>query len=147
MVHIIVFLCVMPTADLKATSAEDDLKTLQGKWEVTDIELPTGERKPDKEKEKLFAKIDEAKLSGIGPEMTIKLDLSHNPKWIDLGFKKGEKDFDIHCIYELSGDTLKICMPVAKVGVPFENKRPGSFEGGKGKDVVVFTMKRANRGN
>jgi uncharacterized protein (TIGR03067 family) len=61
------------------------------------------------------------KFTGLGPEMTVKLDVSKKPNWMDLTFKKGDQFFPIHAICEINGDELRICMPVAQRGVLFEN--------------------------
>ena len=45
-------------------------------------------------------------------------------------------------IYELDKDGLKLCIPMAKPGKPFENVRPSLIDT-KGKDAMLVKLKRA----
>jgi uncharacterized protein (TIGR03067 family) len=101
---------------------QNELKKLEGSWNVIYMEID-GLRQP-KEKSPKQIIITGDKLTGIGPPMSLTLDISRNPKWIDLVFKKGDQSFPIHAIYDVSDDELRICMPVAQPGILFENKRP-----------------------
>ncbi|MCI0455474.1 MAG: TIGR03067 domain-containing protein [Gemmataceae bacterium] len=74
--------------------------------------------------------------------MDVRLDPSQKPKWIDLTFKKGEKSYPLKAIYDLSGDELRLCIPLAQPGVAFENKRPDGFET-KDKPLALLRLKRA----
>ncbi|HLW68098.1 MAG TPA: TIGR03067 domain-containing protein [Gemmataceae bacterium] len=64
---------------------------------------------------------------------TIKLDPSAKPKTIDLTEKNKKVSLGI---YELSGDTLKLCF--AEPGTD----RPKMFESAKGSNVVYVVLKR-----
>jgi uncharacterized protein (TIGR03067 family) len=121
-----------------------ELKQLDGTWEVTALEVD-GKVQP-KEKSPKQIVITGDKLTGLGPEMTITVDPAKKPKWIDLIFKKDNKQYPIRSIYEISGDELRICMPLAPRGKGFDNKRPESFDT-KGKAVALFKAKRATKKN
>jgi uncharacterized protein (TIGR03067 family) len=122
-------------ADLKR-----ELELLQGTWRVVAVEID-GKSQP-REKSPKEIVIAGNKLSGIGPEMTMTLDPTKKPKWMDLTFKKEDKDYPVKAIYEIEGDKLKLCIPLAPVGKMFENKRPESFDTA-GKAVALFKAERA----
>lgn len=118
----------------------DDLKQLEGSWEVVSMEANGKQAPSDKMPKKLT--IAGNKLTGLGPEMEIKADASKAPKWIDLTFKRGEQSNSLKAIYELKGDTLKLAIPLAQPGKPFENERPTGFES-NGKLQATMTLKRS----
>lgn len=118
--------------------AKKELELLQGTWKVAlevDGKVQPAEKSP---KEIIIAG---NKLTGIGPDMTMRLDPTKKPKWVDLTFKKMNKAYPIRAIYEIDGNHLKICIPLAAKGKVFENKRPESFATA-GKSVALFTAKR-----
>jgi len=81
------------------------------------------------------------KLTGLGPDMEVRLDPNQKPKWIDLTFKKGDKSYPLKAIHDLSGDELRLCIPVAQPGVVFDNIRPDGFDT-KDKSVALLRLKR-----
>ncbi len=139
---------LLVSAVLFSTSADQqvdskqELKLLEGTWQVLTLEVD-GKPQPPEKSPKEFV-ITDNKLTGIGPEMTMMLDATKKPKWVDLTFKKKDKDYPIKAIYELEGDNLKICMPLAAKGKVFENKRPENFDTA-GTGVALFTAKRATK--
>ena len=129
----------------RATAQGDraqELKQLEGMWDVIAFEVD-GKVQP-KEKSPKQIVITGDKLTGLGPEMTITVDPAKKPKWIDLIFKKTNKPYPIRAIYDVRGDELRICMPLAPRDKVFENKRPDSFDT-KGKSVALFKAKRAKK--
>jgi uncharacterized protein (TIGR03067 family) len=116
-----------------------ELKLLAGTWRVVMVEID-GKAQPAEKSPKEIV-IAGNKLSGIGPEMTMTLDPTKKPKWVDLTFKKGDKDYPIRAIYEIEGDNLQLCIPMARKGKLFDNKRPESFDTA-GKDAALFQAKR-----
>ena len=137
-VLIVIGLAVTVRADDK-----DEVKKLEGNWDVVSIvaggmeqELPKG--KAD------GLKIKDGKFTGFGPEITLATDATKKPKWLNMTFARDGKEQTINAIYELDGDELKICMPLAPkkgVGV-FENKQPEGFDT-KDKPEMMLKMKRA----
>ncbi len=119
--------------------AKQELKLLQGTWRVLALEVDGKAQPPEKSPKEII--IAGNKVTGIGPEMTMRLDPTKKPKWVDLAFKKMDKVYPIRAIYEIEGNNLKICMPLAAKGKVFENKRPEGFSTA-GKGVALFTAKR-----
>src|SRR5262249_39057488 len=121
---------------------KQELKLLQGTWRVVAVQID-GKSQPAEKSPKEIV-IAGNKLSGIGPEMTTTLDPTKKPKWVDLTFKKEDKDYAVRAIYEIVGDNLKLCIPLAPVGKMFENKRPDSFDT-VGKAVALFKAERTEK--
>jgi uncharacterized protein (TIGR03067 family) len=122
---------------------KDELKKLEGEWQVIETvfggtEVPPGKGAPEK------ATIKNGKLTGIGAEVTLATDATKKPKWLNMTFTRDGKEQTINAIYELTGDELKICMPLApKKGekAVFENKRPEGFDT-KDKPEMMLKMTR-----
>ncbi len=115
-----------------------ELKKLAGTWTIVSAEK-SGEKPPAGELDgvrviiagnKIAFKKDD-KLDG--EEGTFKLDLATKPKQIDLM----GKDKLLQGIYELSGDTLKIC-----ASAPGE-ARPTKFASPEGSKTFLLILKRA----
>jgi uncharacterized protein (TIGR03067 family) len=122
---------------------KDELKKLEGAWEVTDLKA-AGKEEPYKGKlDKLTIK--DGTLTGFGPEVKLSTDATKKPKWLNMTFSRDGMERTVNAIYELSGDELKIAIPMAPgkdSGKAFENKRPESFDS-TGKIVMVITAKKA----
>lgn len=133
--RILIFLSV--SLLLGADTQKDDAvkaetKNLQGTWSVVSAERE-GNKVPDDEIKKTTLVIKGDKLIARKTENTPKpeekitemsftLDPTKNPKWIDVTYTSGErKDESSQGIYEVKGDTLKICMSRAAT-------RPMEFE-------------------
>jgi len=71
---------------------------------------------------------------------TFKIDPSKKPKHINMTVKKGDKFVDKTSlgIYELTGDTLKVCYSVAP------NPRPTDFTSGPKSGRALVVYKRVN---
>jgi len=70
-------------------------------------------------------------------KLTMKLDPSTTPKCVDIVITGGDqKDAVLEGIYELQGDTLKICAKV--IG----KERPGQFTSPEGSNIVLVVLKR-----
>ena len=130
-------------------NAQEDLKTLQGTWNVTFIEaggVRTPAGKISKGLQFIF-KDDQLKMISAedknGSELTIKLDPSHKPKAIDLTWKEAPfKNKTALGIYAFEGKTLKLCFP----DDPDEDStRPKTFTMKKGSLARVFWLERAKK--
>jgi uncharacterized protein (TIGR03067 family) len=130
-------------ADDKA-DLEKEVRKFQGAWtfessEASGKELPAGELKGfiitfegDKHTVK---KGDEVIQAG-----TMKLDPSKSPKAIDVTITEGpEKGAVMLGIYELSGDTLKVCFDAQG------KKRPTEFKSAPGSETFVNVHKRLKK--
>lgn len=123
---------------------KDELKKLEGDWEIVAVEaggqvIPAGKGVPEK------LVIKDGKLTGFGPEVKLGTDSTKMPKWLNMTFARDGKDTTINAIFELTGDKLKISMPLAPKkgsGAVFENKRPEGFDT-KDKPEMVIKAKRA----
>jgi uncharacterized protein (TIGR03067 family) len=121
-----------------AGDAQKDQEKIQGFWKAVKAtasgkELPAdivAEMKMEFAGDKAYD-IEECKKAG---EFSFKLDPAKKPRHIDLLYKDGKK---ILGIYEVSGDTLKLC-----VG---EKKRPEAFTSPAGSDVILTVMQRVKK--
>ena len=119
-----------------------ELKQLQGTWRIVALEVDGKPQPAEKSPKEIIIAGD--KLDGLGPEMILKIDATKKPKWADLTFKKGDKEFPIRAIYELDGDNFKLCFSMAKAGKAFENKRPEGFDTA-GKGTALFLAMRMKK--
>jgi uncharacterized protein (TIGR03067 family) len=120
----------------EAPPKEEDKKTdkdkLQGPWQAV-----SGEKRGQPVADNLVQNYkvtftgDKIKLSTIddSPEGTYTLDPAKKPKTIDITISDRERAIGI---YEVDGDTLKLCMVEDKDG----NERPTEFAG-KGKAILI----------
>jgi uncharacterized protein (TIGR03067 family) len=123
-----------------ATGPEADLPKLQGNWQATTIEIEGkavslgagGPRLTIKDKFAWFT------ASGKTDKDEIRIDSTKSPKTIDLvsldGPNRGKTQKGI---YELSGDSFKVCMPEGE-----KEPRPTSFVTKVGLKAATFTFKR-----
>jgi uncharacterized protein (TIGR03067 family) len=122
---------------------KDELKKLEGTWEIVLLEgggkeVPKGKGAPEK------LTIKDGKMTGFGPEIRLSTDATKKPKWLSMTFTREGKDATVNAIYELNGEELKICLPLAPAkgsGAVFENKRPESFDT-KDKAEMLIKAKR-----
>jgi uncharacterized protein (TIGR03067 family) len=109
---------------LAADDAKDDHETIQGTWKAVAVE-DSGQKTPEAALKAINVKwvIGKDKIAyqvgKMTTEWTYKLDPTKKPKWIDL--KEGDRAMP--GIYELDGDTLKVCYPERGKG-----KRSTAFE-------------------
>jgi uncharacterized protein (TIGR03067 family) len=123
---------------------KDELKKFEGNWEVVLVEgagkeVPKGKGGPEK------LTIKDGKMTGFGPEIKLMPDPSKKPKWLGMTFSREGVETTINAIYEIEGDELKICLPLAPKkgqGAVFENKRPEGFDT-KDKAEMLMKLKRS----
>lgn len=138
--------CVLALLLAAAAGAEDkkdEAKKLEGTWEVVAL-VGAGKEIPKESSPKKLV-VKDGKLTGFGPEMRLDTDATKTPKWLGMTFARDGKDFTVKAIYELSGDELKICIPMAPTkdsGKAFENKRPEGFDT-KDKAEMFIHLRRA----
>jgi uncharacterized protein (TIGR03067 family) len=120
------------------------LLELQGTWQLESIE--DGKKaKIDVKKRTLFVGADLV-LVQQGEKLVqagqVRLNTSKSPPTIDIVVRKGEhEDNTMLGIYELKGDTLKVCFD------PEGESRPKKFEAKKDSAVFVAVYKRVKRAN
>ncbi len=136
----VLLLCGLTAGAQEKADPAKEMKKLEGTWQVTAMEVFGKPAPPDKAPKQLV--ISGGKLTGLGQDMDIQIDPAKTPRWIDLTFKKGDKAYPLKAIYDLSGDELRLCIPLAEAGVAFENKRPEGFDT-KDKPLALLRLKRA----
>jgi uncharacterized protein (TIGR03067 family) len=127
-----------------------DQDHLQGTWAVTEL-VANGKPAPEEvvQKMKWTVKGDKLTLSLPGrdgkpatKEFRFKLGPTKSPRTIDLTALDGPYKGTVSLgIYELDGDTLKLCVS----NNPRKKDRPGAFDSPPGSQMGLFTMKRGKR--
>ena len=128
------------------TAKGDDPKdrdAIQGTWLASTAELG-GKPFPEEVRKsiKLTLKDDKYTVTvGKNPDQgTVKLDPSAKPKALDIAGSEGpNKGKTIPAIYELDGDTLKICYDLSG------KSRPAQFKTTEGTQLFLVTYKREKR--
>jgi uncharacterized protein (TIGR03067 family) len=139
------FTLTLVLSTMQASHGDDpkDSDALQGTWLATAAELG-GKPFPDEVRQSIKLALQGDKYTvtvGKNPDHgTVKLDPSAKPKAMDItgteGPNKGKK---IPAIYELDGDTLKICYDLSGKG------RPAEFKTTAGTQLFLVTYKREKR--
>jgi uncharacterized protein (TIGR03067 family) len=129
---------------LAADEAKDDREAIQGTWKVVATEDSGRETPPEALKNlKIKWVITKDKITYQVGKMTTAwsytLDPAKKPKWIDLT----ESGRPMLGVYELDGDTLKVCYPEA---VRYKGRRSTALES-KPDSVndVLVVLKREKR--
>jgi len=136
---------ILVSGPVLATDEKDEMKKLDGRWDVTALVMAGTETPADKRPKSLTIKA--GVLTGFGPEMNLATDATKSPKWLNMTFKREGTESTVNAVYALDGDTLKICLPLAPAkgqGKGFENKRPEGFET-KDKAEMMIALKRAKK--
>jgi uncharacterized protein (TIGR03067 family) len=92
--------------------AQKDVEKLQGAWKVLSYVLTgTPQDGNDGQPKELVFEKDKILFTGSADEkeMTYRLDVTKKPKQIDMILTEDGKKITFPGIYELDGDTLKIC--------------------------------------
>jgi uncharacterized protein (TIGR03067 family) len=123
----------------KKNSGTEELKKIQGQWTVESLEA-NGEKLPADEAKKMKLTIkDENWTLDRGDDTTkgtIKLAPSKNPKEFDAMIE-GSGDAVLG-LYELKGDTLKMCWTSPG------GERPTAFKGDDGKTLVFYKKAKSD---
>jgi uncharacterized protein (TIGR03067 family) len=119
----------------RAADAKDDKAKIAGTWSVVKAEFD-GKEDPEGKDAKLVFEGDKisVKMKDRTEDATFKLDPSQKPRHIDI---KEKGDRTIPGIYELDGDSLKICFPRGN-----DKERPKEFTGKAGSGTMLVTLKR-----
>jgi uncharacterized protein (TIGR03067 family) len=144
---IVLAVALLMAADTpKDNAVKKEADMLQGTWRVASAERD-GMAAPDDEIKKITVTIKGDKLTARRTEnadkpeekvyeMSFTLDPNQKPKWIDVTYMDGErKGESSQGIYELNGDTLKIC-------VSRGNTRPTEFETKADSQRHLMVLKR-----
>jgi uncharacterized protein (TIGR03067 family) len=140
---VVVCVCgVLLAADKAAEEVKKEQDKLKGTWAVTAIELEGDKLQADFVKQlKLEVDGDKITVKGDFPDsdrygkLTLKIDPAVKPKIIDLRLA-AEKETTLEGIYQLDGDTWRICLKLSG------KERPSKFETQAGSEMVLATLKR-----
>jgi len=133
----------------KADEAKKDLEKFQGDWKAVSIQRDGESVAPEEELQQLTLIVKgNERLLKVGEEVrsrsTFKLDPTKKPRTIDITVTEGPlKDRTVRGIYELDGDTQKVCLSLEGDGRPKEfTSTPGS-----GQLLQVFRRQKAKPGD
>jgi len=124
-----------------ATEPSADGKALQGSWVPAKAELG-GNPMPEAVVKKIVLKIHnndyEVSIEGEGKDSgTVSLDVDSSPKGMKIMGVKGPNARKTYpAIYELHGDTLRICYDLSGA------QRPKEFKSAKGTQLYLVTYSR-----
>ncbi len=146
------FLCSMLAVVLgsnepaRGDDAKSDKNQLQGTWQVT-AGVSDGKPIPKDQLERMKIVFAGEKMSLFPPdgkkalESTFVVDSSKEPKAIDTTRAEGgARGKTANGIYELDGDTLKLCLPVR-----LDKERPTAFAAPENSGQVLLTLKRVKK--
>ena len=135
-------ICLVVGASLNAFAADppDDAKAVQGNWKPAKAEL-AGQPMTDAVLKSISLKLDNGKyevLVGGAPDRgTYTLDSASKPKGMTITGTAGpNRGKTFPAIYELKGDTLRICYDLSGT------KRPTEFKSIAGTQLYLVTYNR-----
>ena len=118
-----------------------DLDKLQGSWRIAELEMDGREMSAAMLADgRITIQGDRFAHSGMGAEYegTLELDASRSPRQFDMKFDVGPEKGNTNLgIYELNGDTWKICIAT------YGTVRPSGFVSPAGSGFAVETLVRA----
>jgi uncharacterized protein (TIGR03067 family) len=125
---------------IRSTSTLDDAKAVQGSWKPTKAEL-AGRPMPDAVLKSISLKLYNGKyevLVGEQPDRgSYTLDVAAKPKGMTITGSEGPNSGKIFpAIYELKGDTLRICYDLSGT------ERPAEFKSLAGTRLYLVTYNR-----
>jgi uncharacterized protein (TIGR03067 family) len=123
-----------------AADPPDDAKAVQGSWKPATAEL-AGQPMDDAVLKTISLKLENGKYlvyAGTEPDKgTYKLDATSKPKGMTITGTEGpNQGKTFPAIYELEGDTLRICYDLSGA------KRPAEFKTSAGTKLYLVTYKR-----
>ncbi|HEV3081763.1 MAG TPA: TIGR03067 domain-containing protein [Gemmataceae bacterium] len=127
----------------KEDQRKKDQETIQGDWAQQSM-VVDGARVPDDEAQALFRSMKDDKYTiyqfkKVIGKGTFKLDASRKPKTIDATTTAGGRSLTLLGVYELDGDSLKLCF--APPGKP----RPSDFTSKKGSEHRLSVWEREKK--
>jgi len=124
----------------KSDPVKEDMKKLEGKWSIVSMES-NGRTYPAATLQRLQYKLEITRdqfireTRGRKHAMTFKVDLSKNPKTMDLTTNTA-RPRTYHAIFKLEGDTLTICQAVGR------GQRPTEFASQGAQRALLMVWKR-----
>lgn len=141
----IVALALALSASIRAEDDAAELAKLEGTWAITEF-TSKGQKVPEdqlKHMQIVFAKDKTATMKMDGNAVdtsTFEIKSGEKPKHMDMKETKGENKDKVEMgIYELDGDTLKIC------SAAINEKRPTEFGSKEGGTTTLVILKRVKK--
>ena len=127
----------------KEDESKKDQEAIQGDWAQQSM-VVDGAKVPDDEAQALFRSMKDNKYTiyqfkKVIGKGTFKLDASRKPKTIDATTTAGGRSLTLLGVYELDGDSLKLCF--APPGKP----RPSDFTSKKGSEHRLSVWEREKK--
>ncbi|HEV3443941.1 MAG TPA: TIGR03067 domain-containing protein [Gemmataceae bacterium] len=127
----------------KEDESKKDQETIQGDWAQQSM-VVDGAKVPDDEAQALFRSMKDDKYTiyqfkKVIGKGTFKLDASRKPKTIDATTTAGGRSLTLLGVYELDGDTLKLCF------APPAKPRPSDFTSKKGSEHRLSVWEREKK--
>jgi uncharacterized protein (TIGR03067 family) len=139
------FASLTPAQDAKDNLIKQEWKKLQGTWALASLEVG-GKAVPAEKLKEAAVKIiiDQGKTTILEgdkrQELSLTIDPSKSPKQIDAqGTGPGGREEQGLGIYQLDGDTLRVCYD------PKEKQRPTQFKSKPGSNQVLETFRREKK--
>lgn len=141
----VIFLAWAVSAQEK-NATQDEMKSLQGIWQVTKWIDPEGKAAPDDEVKEMFFEFKKDRVVMRAEPLKFTLNPSKKPKWIDLDFDAAGIDVGVEMkgIYKLEGDVLTICVISGSTSGQ-SAERPTEFKTNKQKHHTLFVMKKVKK--
>jgi uncharacterized protein (TIGR03067 family) len=124
--------------------AKEELARLEGVWSFVQVKV-SGNKHPQTgheadrmiiQKDGRYAVVQQPRIT----HGTIKVDPAHSPKHYDITIGNGRLNgLRVPAVYDLSGDTLTICMPL------MGNERPTALESKAGDNHLFEVFKREQK--
>lgn len=149
---VLVFLGLLATSGAVLAKAkaktQSDLELLQGTWDIVEVVNNGAQvtQDPMRRGRVVFAgammTVQESPDEAQPRKFQITLYPREKPKAIDMTTQNGEYQGSVNgAIYELEGDTLKLCAPNS----PEVDERPTQFQSEEGSSNVLLILKRVKR--
>ena len=142
---ILLYAAILSLVILPTGTCDDrkDSELVDGTWVGSKAEL-SGKPYPEELTRTIRITVEKGKYkvahSGTVEEGTFKLDPSTKPKSLDMTGTNGQnKGKQLLAIYELDGDTLKVCYDLSG------KNRPKEFKTTEGSELYLVTYKREKK--